>query len=56
MYITVIIERKKKDTKNYKYIRVETEEYMIALKNDLMMQDWNIVYKEKDIDKALRNF
>ncbi|XP_060780217.1 uncharacterized protein LOC132888186 isoform X1 [Neoarius graeffei] len=47
---------KKKDTKNYKYIRVKTEETMIALKNDLIIQDWNVVYKKKDVDKAYEEF
>ncbi len=44
--------RREKNTNNYKYIRIKTEEAMIALKHDLMIQNWNAVYKGKDIDKA----
>lgn len=48
--------RKERNTNNYKYIRIKTEEAMIALKHDLTIQNWNAVYKEKDVDKAYDEF
>lgn len=47
---------KNKQNNNLTYRRVRTEESMEALKNDLIAQNWEIVYKEKDTDKAYDEF
>jgi len=39
-----------------KYRRVRTEEMMNALKNDLLAQNWEIVYKETDVETAYNIF
>lgn len=39
-----------------KYSRVRTEETMNALKNDLLPQNWEIVYKEIDVETAYNTF
>ena len=36
--------------------RVRTVESMVALKDDLLSQDWEIIYQENDIDNAYEEF
>ena len=43
---------KNKQSNNLNHRQVTTEEFREALKNDLIAHNWELVYKEKDIDKA----
>lgn len=53
MIITI---REINQRKKLKYSRVRTEEMMNALKNDLLSQNWEIVYKEIDVETAYNTF
>lgn len=48
--------RKIKDSNCSNGKRVRTEESITTLKNELLKQNWNIVYEEDDTDKAYETF
>uniref|UniRef100_A0A8C6M161 Reverse transcriptase domain-containing protein n=1 Tax=Nothobranchius furzeri TaxID=105023 RepID=A0A8C6M161_NOTFU len=41
---------------NYMYKRMKTEQRLNSLKNDLLEQDWNIVYEKNEVDQAYDTF
>ena len=42
--------------KQTEYKRVKSEESINTLKNDLMAQNWDIIYQANDIDGAYKTF
>uniref|UniRef100_A0A3Q3EXG8 Reverse transcriptase domain-containing protein n=1 Tax=Labrus bergylta TaxID=56723 RepID=A0A3Q3EXG8_9LABR len=48
--------KREKQESTVKYRRVRTEESMNALKNELINQNWEILYKEENIDRAYEKF
>ena len=47
---------KNKPDKQTEYKRVKSEESINTLKNDLMAQNWDIIYQANDIDGAYKTF
>lgn len=50
------IDRKNKQVKQTEYGRVRSNKSINALKNDLMAQNWDMIYQERDIDNAYETF